>query len=247
MSLTQLFRRFFHRSFTIIRPTRLKPTPPTPPTATSPHIDLAASPRFPPDLRHASSDSDSTPTPTPSPSSSSSPLPFHQGNYMEFAPRITVVGCGGAGGNAGGCFECFRERGVLLASRAFFFFSGGERAGGGVRACVWFPPPERFLTRRCRPAFLCHTGRNVAQDQLAANYFAVSITDIQTIRILWLHIHTHGRCKSWAFGTTCGCRADPLGFPLAHFHVLAGPLSPSLPHNLRHPLPHPLPPAYREK
>ena len=30
-----------------------------------------------------------------------SPLPFHQGNYMEFAPRITVVGCGGAGGNAG--------------------------------------------------------------------------------------------------------------------------------------------------
>ncbi|CAB1102007.1 unnamed protein product [Ectocarpus sp. CCAP 1310/34] len=34
------------------------------------------------------------------PSSSASPLPFHQGNYMEFAPRITVVGCGGAGGNA---------------------------------------------------------------------------------------------------------------------------------------------------
>ncbi|CAN0230939.1 unnamed protein product, partial [Ectocarpus fasciculatus] len=34
------------------------------------------------------------------PSSSPSPLPFHQGNYMEFAPRITVVGCGGAGGNA---------------------------------------------------------------------------------------------------------------------------------------------------
>ncbi|CAM9582921.1 unnamed protein product [Sphacelaria rigidula] len=31
------------------------------------------------------------------------PLPFHQGNYMEFAPRITVVGCGGAGGNAGMC------------------------------------------------------------------------------------------------------------------------------------------------
>ncbi|CAN0520533.1 unnamed protein product, partial [Ectocarpus sp. 12 AP-2014] len=34
------------------------------------------------------------------PSSFASPLPFHQGNYMEFAPRITVVGCGGAGGNA---------------------------------------------------------------------------------------------------------------------------------------------------
>ncbi|CAM9230486.1 unnamed protein product, partial [Ectocarpus sp. 4 AP-2014] len=34
------------------------------------------------------------------PSSSASPLPFHQVNYMEFAPRITVVGCGGAGGNA---------------------------------------------------------------------------------------------------------------------------------------------------
>eukprot|EP00903_Cladosiphon_okamuranus_P005602 g5574.t1 len=51
-------------------------------------------------VRHASNDSDSTPTPTPAPSPSSSPLPFHQGNYMEFAPRITVVGCGGAGGNA---------------------------------------------------------------------------------------------------------------------------------------------------
>eukprot|EP00752_Nemacystus_decipiens_P016326 g14601.t1 len=55
------------------------------------------------DFRHAApSDSDSatTHTPAPSPSPSSSPLPFHQGNYMEFAPRITVVGCGGAGGNA---------------------------------------------------------------------------------------------------------------------------------------------------
>lgn len=146
VSLTQLFRRFFHRSFTIIRPTRLKPTPPTPPTATSPHIDLAASRRFPPDLRHASSDSDSTPTAAPSPSSSSSPLPFHQGNYMEFAPRITVVGCGGAGGNAGGCFECFVSVVFCWQVGRDFFFSGGERAGGGVRACVWFPPPERFLT-----------------------------------------------------------------------------------------------------
>lgn len=30
-----------------------------------------------------------------------SPMPYLQPNYMEFAPRITVVGCGGAGGNAG--------------------------------------------------------------------------------------------------------------------------------------------------
>ena len=68
----------------------------------------------PPPVRHAfdalgpnsdlSSDSnahsvaDSGPEPEPEPSS---PLPFRQGNYMEFAPRITVVGCGGAGGNAG--------------------------------------------------------------------------------------------------------------------------------------------------
>lgn len=68
---------------------------------------------LPPSVRHASdalgshsdsnSDSnayltaDSVADSEPEPS----PLPFRQGNYMEFAPRITVVGCGGAGGNAG--------------------------------------------------------------------------------------------------------------------------------------------------
>ncbi|CAM9102736.1 unnamed protein product [Pylaiella littoralis] len=52
--------------------------------------------------RHAygeESNSTTTPLSVP-PSPSSSQLPFQQGNYMEFAPRITVVGCGGAGGNA---------------------------------------------------------------------------------------------------------------------------------------------------
>ncbi|CAM9636097.1 unnamed protein product [Scytosiphon promiscuus] len=51
-------------------------------------------------LQHVQAASDSTTTNSP-PSGPASPLPFHQGNYMEFAPRITVIGCGGAGGNAG--------------------------------------------------------------------------------------------------------------------------------------------------
>ncbi|CAM9129702.1 unnamed protein product, partial [Hapterophycus canaliculatus] len=52
------------------------------------------------DARHVvSSTPDSTTTATEPPAPGSA-LPFHQGNYMEFAPRITVIGCGGAGGNA---------------------------------------------------------------------------------------------------------------------------------------------------